>query len=364
MVVNRLPVRKYVVQYGSNFEARVLEAVKKYPTYSIDKLRNVLPEIKRHKIQRVLEKKGLSKLEERLQFSKSSRVTIGKYFKKDRTNLLLAKIKAPRPSFPKISPESRKRFIKSGAIVVGGILILVIVNSLVRSWLFAQTPIIRIQQPSHGSLVSNKKVFVSGQVEPARASVSVNGGHVALNGDGSFTAYIDVAVGENVLDIEAIYRFKKARVLTVIKRELSVEELETKAEEEKRRQELTELEQGADDVLAVRRARNEKDPVRVIKSSLVEEGKLSTIEGEVFNFGDSNLSFIQITATFLDEKGKVMDSKSGLAEGFGGTLQPGQKAVFETMPTSKKFYAYELSLEWEEQSPSSDLEASSLPEDL
>lgn len=363
MVMNRLSVRKYVVEYGSNYEAEVLEAVKKYPAYSIDKLRNVLPKIKRHKIQRVLENKGLSKLEERLQFSKSSRVTIGKYFKKDKTNSLLAKIKAPRPSFPKISPESRKRFRRSGAIVVGGVLILVTVNALVRSWLFAQTPIIRIQQPSHGSLVQNKKVFVSGIVEPAQASVSVNGGHVALNGDGSFTAYIDVVVGENVLDIEAIYRFKKARVLTVIKRELSPEELKAQAEEEKRRQELAELEQGANDVLAVRRARNEKDPVRVIKSSLVEEGKLSTVEGEVFNFGSTDLSFIQITATFLDEKGGAMDSKSGLAEGFHEALRPGQKASFKTMPTSKKFYAYELSLEWEEQSPSSDLEGSSLPGD-
>src|SRR4030042_3984974 len=58
-----------VKDYMSKTEELVLELVKKYPLYSLNKLKQMLPDINRHTIQKVLEKNQLSRLEERLAFT-------------------------------------------------------------------------------------------------------------------------------------------------------------------------------------------------------------------------------------------------------------------------------------------------------
>lgn len=99
-----LPVEDYVSDYGSNDEERVLEAVRNYPSYSVDKLVDLLPGIKRNKIQKILEKNSLSRVEQRLELSRS------KGLKPPSINNLSRKIVFP---FKKLDTDVLKYFIST-----------------------------------------------------------------------------------------------------------------------------------------------------------------------------------------------------------------------------------------------------------
>ena len=57
-----------------------------------------------------------------------------------------------------------------------------------------------------------------------------------------------------------------------------------------------------------------------------------------------------ITARFLDQAGKVVDTKYGFATDYDEVLRPKEEAEFETQVTLKEFDHYTLELSWEEES--------------
>jgi hypothetical protein len=55
-----------------------------------------------------------------------------------------------------------------------------------------------------------------------------------------------------------------------------------------------------------------------------------------------------ITAKFLDQADKIVDTKFGFATDFDETLEPDQRADFQTQPTQREFDYYNLEISWEE----------------
>lgn len=350
--MRRLPVRKYVQNYGlsqgSSEAEQILEAVRNYPTYSVDKLQKILPDIKRNKIQKILEKKGLSRIEERLEFSGSRKVKLKDFVKVKRVRLNTEGVKAFFAYFFQALRSLGARLSLKTAIVVFTVFLFFVIFNLAKSLITTQAPIISLEEPAPKAQVQASRVFVRGKVTPVGSRVTVNGKQVALNGDGSFTAISDLLVGENVLEIRANYLFKKAEILRMVVRELTDEERQTKLEEEERRRALSEIEKEATGILAAQ-ATNEDAAIRITTNSLVKEGGYTKVVGEVSNFGETDVSFVQVKAAFISEKGEVLDTKTGLATDFGEVLEPGREAKFETMPTKTDFYHYQLTVEWEEE---------------
>ena len=220
-----------------------------------------------------------------------------------------------------------------GLIAVVALVSLIFLNSI-RLVFFAQTPIIKIDKPSPGELIRNESLYVSGRVEPVNAQITVNGKKAAINGDGTFTAVVEIPTGEFTLEVSARYWFKEARVLVAVRRVLSQSELLRRKKNEETLENLYEIER--------------ESHIRITEENLVVEGRNAKVVGEVTNFSQKNIFDIQITATFLNTDGATVDTKYGEGTGFSEVLAPGESAQFETTRTPSDFITYKLDLGWEE----------------
>lgn len=227
------------------------------------------------------------------------------------------------------------------------------------NFLFTQTPEIILFRPKEGSANQGESLFVSGRVIPAGSRVWVNGKEASLNGNGVFTAVVNIPMGESVLGILAINGKKEGRLLQVVKRIPTEEEERAKKEEEeqKKREVLNrtaEIEVMVKNLIAAKNAAvspgegNKKTSLRIINNRIKEEFGFSSIVGEVANMGDRPVSWVMIAAKFLNQAGQVVDTRYGFATDVGQVLQPGQSAKFETQATAVKFDNYSLELSWEE----------------
>ena len=102
-------------------------------------------------------------------------------------------------------------------------------------------------------------MFVSGKVVPVNSRVTVNGKSVALNGDGSFTAVVNISMGESALEIEATKAGKTGQLLRLVTRVPTEKELQAqKNEEEEKKKEVADrsakLERTVNDLIAARNA--------------------------------------------------------------------------------------------------------------
>lgn len=350
-----------VKDYQSKKEYLVLSMVRKYPLYSLNKLAQELPGISRHSIQRILEKNDLSRVEKRLAFSEE---------KKGRVVSLLERLKIELSFFPQKLPnleELKKLFerfqeepwarwqLLRNLVVLTG---LVFIFWFGVNFVFAKTPDISLEQPPLDFVNQGEKLFIIGKVVPANSQVTINGNEVSLDGDGSFTAVVDIPMGESVLEIEAIYRRKIARLLRLVKRTPTQEEIQAQEEEEaKKKQEVldkaAELDRTVKDLMAAKSVvmspeGEKKGFLRVLNNQIKEEAGLATVVGEVVNLGEEAVSWVMVTANFFDQAGNKVDQKIGFATDFGEVVKPGEIAEFETQVTQKEFDYYSLELSWEE----------------
>lgn len=222
---------------------------------------------------------------------------------------------------------------QSFLLTIGLVLVFLVLN-LFRLILFAQTPIIYLEEPASGAIVRNETLYVKGKVTPARAYVGVNDKKPAMNGDGGFTAIIDVPRGESVIKVTATYWFKKSEVLVLVNRKSSTEETLIKGEESSKFDSFLEAER--------------QSHLRITTSQLVVDGRNTKVVGELTNYSENDIADIEVTATFFNAHGAVVDQKSTFAYGFDDFLRPGEKAMFETDRTGSDFVVYELSLAWDE----------------
>ena len=356
-------------------EKSVFELVKKYPLYSVDKLAQALPGISRHSIQTILEKQGLSTVAKRLEFAGNelaAAVRVEPVEKKQAgtekpvlrwlgwLKLGRNKTKVDGEVMPGVfNKEGRRRTgwrvdrVKLG--LAAGLVALVGGGWLSYGYLFAPVPRISLEEPGIDFIGQSERLFVSGWVNPVSSRVTVNGETVYLNGDGSFTAIIEIPLGESVLTLEAGSRGKKSRLVRLVEREASEAEYQRQeSEEELKRKEALSREAQLDtkikDLLAVKSSgTGESRPglLRIVEGRLKEENGAAQVVGEVVNLGQEEASWVTVTAKFFDGADSLVDEKVGFATDFGQTIKPGEKAAFETQMTRVEFDHYTLDLSWE-----------------
>lgn len=345
-----------VKDYQGKREYLVLSMIKKYPLYSIDKLHEEMPNISRHSIQRILEKHDISRVEQRLDFAKENQGRFLSIFQKIKTGVF--------DFFKEFSFEGVKNLLEekpklNWSLLKNLVILLVLILTFWQgiSFVLAKPPDITLEQPPAGFTNQGEKLFVIGKVVPPRSRVTVNGNGVSLNGDGSFTAVVNIPLGENTLEIEAVYKRKEAKVLRLVKRiptqeELQVEEAEGAKKKLEAANKAAELDRTVKDLMAAKSAMgaegSKKGFLRIMNNQVKEEGGFASIVGEVVNLGEEPASWVMITAKFFNETGNAVDTKYGFATDFGKVIKPKGKAEFETQATAQKFDHYSLELSWEE----------------
>lgn len=332
-------------------ELKVLDIVRQFPLYSLDKLVELIPEMSRHSIQLFLEKYNLSTVEKRLAFAKVDETENIDLISKIKNLLLMvsgALKSLKRNNQSAIKPEHTFHF--SAKLI--GLIILLAISWKGSSLIFSEPPAIMLEQPEMNIVHEGEKLYVSGKVIPRVGKVLVNGQNLVVNGDGSFTGVVDIPIGESTLEVIAKRFGKTAQLVRLVKRNPTPEELAKIKEEEmaKKRElidRLAERENTVNNLLSVRNdLASKKGSLRILNNHLKVEGGFSNIEGEVVNLGEEDASWVMITANFLNESGAVVETKYGFATEYGEVLNPKEKINFETQATTKAFDHYSLELSW------------------
>lgn len=353
--------KQTVKDYQSKKEYLVLSMVKKYPLYSLDKLAEELPGISRHSMQRILEKNGLSTVEKRLAFSTVKKHEFLPPVERVKGELgffrqKLFNFERLKEMFERPQEKPRPKWRLARNLLILTVLVLIFWQGL--SFVFAKPPDISLEQPTTDFINEGEKLFVIGKVSPKNSQVTVNGNQVSLNGDGSFTVVVSIPMGESILEVEAINKKRKAKVLRMVKRILSEEELQARQEEEANKKlEIADkaavLERTVNDLMAAKNAamnpeEGTKGFLRILNNHIKKELGFSSVVGEVANLGEQSVSWVMITANFYNQEGGRVDVKRGFATDFGEVIKPKETAQFETQTTTKEFDYYSLELSWEE----------------
>jgi hypothetical protein len=352
-----------VKNYQMQNEELVLAIVKRYPLYSVDKIKAELPQISRHTIQRILEKNGLSKVEFRLNYlaERKRKFLFFENFQAKVANFgrwrCLRSI--PAKDFRvKISTLPLRLAKYQFKILSLGLVVLLLFLAL-SFFVFSDSPEIFLEQPAIGVTIEGESLLVTGRVRPKNSQVFINGKKASLNGDGTFTTLLAVPVGQSSLTVEAVSWVvgKRSQLLRSVNRALTNEEVQAKKlEEAKQKREAADkaaqIERTVNDLLAVKNdnANQIKKPLKIVNSRLEEEAGFLRVVGEVTNFGKEELGSVMITASFSDANGNVLDTKYGFATNFGKVIRPGETLSFETQATTKDFDHYGLALAWEDKS--------------
>lgn len=331
---------KRVTDYHSEREKRVLGMVKQYPLYSLNKLAQLLPDISRHSLQNILEKHDLSTIEKRMFFGETNKKLIFK---------ILGFIKYDYLSFfksLKVNLSGRQRLILLVFSLTGIFLFSVV------SIVFANAPEIYLEKLNDQNVINmGEKLFISGKVVPKNAKVMINGKGVALNGNGSFTAIVNLPMGESELQIEAFNFTKQAKLVRLVNRVPTEGELQTIKQEEadnkkKAIDKSAELDRTVNDLLAAKNVGG-KGELKIYNNHLQENAGFTQIVGEVANLGKVPARWVTITAIFYNQAGVVIDTKYGFAVGMDKVINPDETVSFETQATTKPFDRYTLDLTWE-----------------
>ena len=332
----------------------ILEAVKQNPSYSVDRLAMEIPGVSRNQVQRVLESYNLSRVSDRIAFSmvkegnssvpvKSRKVIldVADGVKRGATDVFLP-LKEDR--------AYRRRFLLRSAVL--GVGVLVVSGAILASKVVFADPVeIVLTRPEVDYVNMGEKLFVDGLVKPRGGKVVVNGKEVAQNGNGGFTAIVEIPVGQSVLEVEAEKWGKSSKIIRMVNRDLTQEELVLKqqTEEEEKKKKLDELaafENQVNDVLAAKTATYSGESVRVLSSEAVEEYGYKFIVGEVINQGEKEVSLVTVEVKFLGGDGTIVDTKHGFATNVGETMSPGEQLEFKTQATNKPFEKYSLDVSW------------------
>lgn len=353
-----------VRNYPNEATDLVLNTVKEYPLYSLDKLAQEVPGLSRHAIQRILEKNNLSRIEQRLHYAsggKSLNIFRPSFAAVD-FNKLAGELFRLKKYFRE-PPEPLRRvaavFDKvSGRFgrgkVFGGIFLVVVFGYLGIRYGFARSPAIILDQPEAGEVYQGPKVFVGGRVIPSGSRVTINNEPVALNGDGSFTAIISVPSGQSQVKVAAINLGRKSEVVRLVSRQITPEEIQEKENQEasakmEAADRAAEIEKKVNDLLAAKNANASREGgLRILNNRLEEEAGFTSVVGEVANLGNKEVSWVMVTATFYDRAGGAVDTKYGFATDFSQVIRSGEKADFRTQTTTQPFDRYSLSISWEE----------------
>jgi hypothetical protein len=330
----------------------VLDLIKKYPIYSVEQLHQRLPLISREKIQAILEKNHLSRIDQRFEYAREV---------KGEERITLSQAKKPSPKME----EFRNRLVRlrqywqnrqpgglgktlktilliGGWLTAGGIFIYSGINQLKAD----KVPYIELQTPENNQILKGEGLFVSGKVMPVGVVVTINDQAAYLNGDGSFTALVKLPEGQSVLKVKAVKGHQVAEVIRLVERQLTKDEIQAKQKQTEEKQ--ARLNNTVNDILAAAKVNDNQKNLKVINNRLVKEGDFTRIVGEVVNHSTLPVNGVTITAYFWDQSGNIIDTKYGFTQKLQADLMPEETATFETQPTLLSFTNYRLEINYNE----------------
>lgn len=214
-------------------------------------------------------------------------------------------------------------------------------------------PTLTLNAPKENEDVFTDTLYLRGTVSPLGSKVLVNNQSVSLNGDGSFTAILKIKEGENTLRLTAKNRSKSAEVLRLVQRKLTPEEQRAKQEAEAKetadaRAKILSQNQ---EIAQVQAAYSQKEAkkVRVAEQELKTDHGLKRVVGKIVNDTDGAAYWVKVTATFLDQAGRPLETKMAFVTSFEKFLKPQETAQFETQSAEKDFDHYQLDVTWEKE---------------
>jgi hypothetical protein len=188
-------------------------------------------------------------------------------------------------------------------------------------------PMLAVSSPSESTTVTSDTFEVKGKVTPATSEVTVNGGGVTPDADGSFGTLLTLDLGKNEIKITAAKGSNQAEYSQVVTRKLSEKESAAKkaAEEEAAKK------KAAEEEAAKKRVAEEA----AAKKRAVEAAKNATI-GDTVRVGDAEWTVTNARrAKVLRQKGfgSFGDTKQGnfVIVGFRFTNQSNEAVTLDTI---------------------------------
>lgn len=272
------------------------------------------------------------------------------------------------PSSPQFPPALGRRFSlstlrnlpakwnnRTALKIIAVVAVLGLLSTFANQRINSDHPIITVDSPDENSEISSSKVFIKGRVEPANSKILISEtSEVFRNGDGTFTALVNLKEGENVLNIEAKNFSKKSSVIRLVKRVLSDEEIAKKEEEEaklstekQKSDQLSSLSRGFGSVAS---ANSSDGTSRVVLANvqLLTDLSPTRIVGEVVNQLQVPITNVKVSVLFVNNQGNPIDLSSDFVP-INGTMAPGQKLPFEvrTLKRQGEFTNYSFEVTWE-----------------
>ena len=236
---------------------------------------------------------------------------------------------------------------KHYVFALGGLLIL-------GGYLYSVTPkpAISLELPKENTISTEKKLYVRGKVKPAGTTVSVNGAKADTDGNGTFTVFVSLPVGQSVLTIDANYFGKHATYVEPITRQLSAEEqmqlAQKKAQQEQEaRAKVLSANKKIDSLVDADKS-DFVHIVRVISQDEKKSGTYSNITGEVINSTANPAYWVKVTANFYNASDQIVDKAVGYAVSKAQSLAPGKTAPFTTQSTTTPHLYYKLTVDWQD----------------
>lgn len=211
-----------------------------------------------------------------------------------------------------------------------------------------KAPVITITTPIEQNLITDQQVYVRGKVWPSDAKLKIsNKAEIAQNGNGEFTAMVDVPVGKSILKFYSTYRGKESSMIMPIERKRTPEEelgYQQKLERDKvlGDQKVAGLKNEV--VNRVNKLQDVQSMIKVTEQRVATIGAQRKVTGTLINSGPSNAYGVMAIVTFFDNTRSVVDVQEAKVTEGATPMQPGQSLPFATLPSAKMFASIDVAV--------------------
>lgn len=210
-----------------------------------------------------------------------------------------------------------------------------------------RAPTITVVTPVEKSLISDKQLFVRGKVWPGDAEITVNGIQVAKNGNGEFTAVIDVPVGKSILKFSSNLNGKKSSMIMPVERKRGPEEELAYQQQRARDQALSDQKVAGlrDEVInKVNKLQDVQSMIKITSQQVATIGAQRKVTGTLFNSGTANAFGVTAIVTFYDTAHSIVDIQQVKIVNGSTPMSAGQSLPFATQLTTKIFSTFEIAV--------------------
>ncbi|HUQ85062.1 MAG TPA: hypothetical protein VM077_01955 [Candidatus Limnocylindrales bacterium] len=259
-----------------------------------------------------------------------------------KTKLLKKTTKTFRKAFWHVKTSVQMKPVLIALIVIPTLLLLFGKREVVKA------PVITITTPIEKNLITDQQVYVRGKVWPSDAKLRVsNKAEIAQNGNGEFTAMVNVPVGKSVLKFFSSYRGKESSMIFPIERRRSpVEELAYQQQLERDKvlgdQKVAGLKNEV--MNRVNKLQDVQSMIKVTEQKVATIGAQRKVTGTLTNSGPSNAYGVTALVTFFDSTRSVVDVQEAKVVEGATPMQPGQSLPFSTLPSAKVFASFDVAV--------------------